>query len=202
VLDSLRGAAFRGSLRAAWHGPALRLYDGEVQVSEEALRALRDKYREIRRLRALHAERPSHEPRSELRALSARFPGALRELDQLPIETVEQRLCALEAALARGGEAPDWAALQIGYHGCMRAALRIKRWFAGRAQADPGALLAELRARYRPATDEPPLASFDRAALAAILVPPDGRLNPWVLARVAAAHGVEPERVQQALFLR
>ena len=59
--------------------------------------------------------------------------------------------------------------MQIAYHGAMRAALRIKRIAAGvRGAAE---LLPAIASAYVPAADEPPLSSFDSAAVAAILAP-------------------------------
>ncbi len=171
-----------------------------MSPSHQHVRALREKYREIRRLREQDAAGSCADPKPDMAALAQRFPGALRELDRLPMPELAQRLCALDAVLERGAPVPDWVPLQIGYHGCMRAVLRVKRWFAGRSPADAAAVLAELPARYQPAPDEPPLASFDLAAVAAILAPAGGRLNPWVYARVAALHGVPPEAVRRAFF--
>jgi hypothetical protein len=171
-----------------------------VQVTAETVRALLDKYREIKRLRDEHAAGSALDPRLEMAALARRFPGALRELDELTTAQIEARLLALEQLGARVHAAPDWVRLQIGYHGCMRAALRIKRLAARCADVD--ALRRVLAHEYAPADDEPPLASFDHAALEAIVRPAGGRLNPWVYARVAAACGVEPEDVRRALFVR
>jgi hypothetical protein len=84
----------------------------------------------------------------------------------------------------------------------MRAALCVKRIAAERAAIDAAALLLELATRYQPDAHEPPLSAIDGAAIAEILEPADGRLNPWVFARVARDHGVEPEIVQRALFTR
>src|SRR5262249_15962314 len=146
----------------------------------ETVRALRDKYREIKRLRDEDAAGKNPDPRSEMAALARRFPGALRELDELPMDQIEARLHALERLNERMHAVPDWVRLQIGYHGLMRAVLRIKRIAAH--SSDAGALLRVLSREYVPAADEPPLASFDRAALEAIMRPDGGRLNPWVYA--------------------
>jgi hypothetical protein len=172
-----------------------------VQVTAETVRALRDKYREIKRLRDADAAGLIADPRREMAALAQRFPGALRELDELPMDQIEARLFALEQLSASVDAVPEWVRLQIGYHGCMRAVLRIKR-MAADVGDDASALLHALALQYQPAADEPPLASFDRAAVDAILRPADGRLNPWVYARVAAACGVEPDAVRRALFVR
>jgi hypothetical protein len=174
-----------------------------VQVNAETVRALRDKYREIKRLRDADAAGSIADPRREMAALAQRFPGALRELDELPMDQIEARLFALEqlSASADAHAAPEWVRLQIGYHGCMRAVLRIKRIAAGVGD-DVAAVLHALALQYEPAADEPPRASFDRAAVEAIVRPDGGRLNPWVYGRVAAACGVEPEAVRRALFVR
>jgi hypothetical protein len=164
--------------------------------------ALRDKYLELQRLRVEHEAGDREDPRPRLRALSARFPGALRELDELPMEQIAARLATLQAVLARTEAAPAWVALQLGYHGWMRAALCIKRIAAERSAIDADAVLTELASRYHPDAHEPPLTAIDRAAVVEVLAPAQGRLNPWVFARVARDHGVEPEIVQRALFTR
>ena len=141
-------------------------------------------------------------PRAQLSALANEFPGALRELDQLPIDCIEQRLEAIERALARTSPVERWMELQSGYHGFMRATLRIRRLSRGRPLAvlDAQCELAELP--YQPAEDEPPAQRFSAEDLATIRRPPAGRLNPWVLAQVAHDWGVTPELVRKALFLR
>ena len=174
----------------------------QLAASDAAIEALLDKYREIKRLREEHAAGESADPRPRLRALARRFPGALRELDELPMEEIDARLMRLTAALERSEPAPVWVALQLGYHGWMRAALRIKRVAHGRGAAHAATVLAELSERYAPEPYDPALASFDVALVAAILEPAAGRLNPWVYAQVATCLGVEPDQVRSALFPR
>lgn len=171
-------------------------------ASAAAIQALLDKYREIKRLREEHVAGEHEDPRPRLRALARRFPGALRELDELPMEEIDARLALLLAALERAQPVPAWVDLQLAYHGWMRAALRIKRIAHGRGAAHADAVLAELTARYVPDAHDPPLASFDLVAVTAILEPAAGRLNPWVYARVAALLGVDADAVRRALFLR
>jgi hypothetical protein len=173
-----------------------------ARVSDAAIAALRDKYLELQRLRVEHEAGEREDPRARLRALSARFPGALRELDELPMAQIAARLATLQAVLARTEAAPVWIALQLGYHGWMRAVLCIKRIAAERSAIDVDAVLGELASRYQPDAHEPPLTAIDRAAIVEVLAPAEGRLNPWVFARVARDHGVEPEIVQRALFTR
>lgn len=161
--------------------------------------ALRDKYQTLRSLRV-----QTHElaPRAELAALAASFPGALRELDRLPLDVIEARLSAIDAVVRGVAEAELWMHLQVAYHGFMRAALRIRRLLA-RAEGlpsghDAATYLALLG--YSPALDEPALDRFDAAALATIAKPPGGRLNPWVIAQVARDHEVHADVVVRALF--
>jgi hypothetical protein len=165
------------------------------------LLGLRAKYRIIRELRDAAAAE-SVAPRAELAALARAFPGALRELDQLPMALVIARLAAIERVLADGSAPERWMLLQAGYHGFMRAVLRIRRLSRGRPFEIVDAEHELLALAYQPAADEPPIARFDLAALRVIRRPPGGRLNPWVFGEVARDHGVSPESVHEALFLR
>ena len=164
-------------------------------VSSDQLSRLADKYRRLLRLRSETVAEP---PRAELRSLAREFPGALRELDCLPLPILEARLDALEQVLTRGAEPEGWMRLQVSYHGFMRAILRIKRWSRDWPD-EPEAALRALTARYVPATDEPTLEFFDTMSLGAIRKPPQGRLNPFVLAAVARLHGTTPEVVSNAI---
>jgi hypothetical protein len=189
------------------------LYHATMRVTLEMIAVLREKYREIKRLRVVDAEHVAsghaHDPKPEMAALARKFPGALRELDELPMEQIDERLAALDEALALNC-VPDWAALQVAYHGTYRFALRIKRLSARRGALDDEALaraiqrLLEQAASERTAAepDEPRLADFDAAALHAILRPEGGRLHLWVLRHVAHGLGVAPAAVSQALFAR
>jgi len=174
---------------------------------------LREKYREIKRLRTVDAEHrargQAHDPKPEMAALARRFPGALRELDELPMQLVEQRLSLLDAAI-EAATVPEWAALQVAYHGTYRFALRIKRHVARKGALDNAALavaIADLRARASeldPISElaAPRLAELDEPALLGILRPAGGRLHGWVLHWVAAQVGASPAAVAAALFLR
>ncbi|HEY2736432.1 MAG TPA: hypothetical protein VGI70_20675 [Polyangiales bacterium] len=167
----------------------------------DALRALRDKYLCMRALRA-EAAPTMAAPRARLAALARAFPGALRELDQLPMEEIDARLHALDSALAGTIEPETWMQLQVSYHGFMRAVLRIRRASRGRPLEIDDAERELIALAYQPRDDEPSAARLDLTALRTIRKPPGGRLNPWVLSEVAKQHGVTPELVHKALFLR
>ncbi|MBX3274323.1 MAG: hypothetical protein KF729_28915 [Sandaracinaceae bacterium] len=187
--------ADRGGEQAAAAGPrgepaALAdVHDAE----HEAFSALREKYAELRALRLLHAAGDPEDPRPRLRALAARFPGALRELDALPFDEIERRIAALDA-----GERPRWARTLVAYHGWMRLALRV------RAACDRDASAAQVRARLAQepagAAGDPPLEVLEDAEIAEILRPPGGRLTRWALARIARARGVSAEVVAAEAF--
>lgn len=172
-----------------------------MRASAQSVAGLRDKYVEIKRLRDAAAAGQPNAPRAVLAALARRFPGALRELDQLPMEDIERRLNALQVLVREGGDVPQWVALQVGYHAWMRLALRIRRCaIAHVGEGRAHAILRELSVSYRPAPDEPELWRLDHATIESILKPHGGRLNPWVFSRVAQLHAVEPSAVERALF--
>lgn len=167
-------------------------------IDPPRIRALLGKYQAMRALRiAEHATAP----RAELLALASAFPGALRELDRLPLEQIEARMRALEHVLATG-RAPDaWMELQSAYHGFMRAALRIRRQLLAQPQLpleDAASCLVSIA--YEPESGEPPASRFDSEALRVLAKPPRGRLNPWVMAQVARDWGVDTSAVQAALL--
>jgi hypothetical protein len=156
------------------------------------IRALCGKYEKLCDLR--QRQQTDVAPRAEMVALAAAFPGALRELDCLPLEELERRAAALRAVLEGGAEVERWMVLQIRYHGFMRAVLRIKRLMLAQDSSEPQPLA------YTPALDEPALERFDAEALAAIRKPPRGRLNPWVLTQVAREHAVTEACIENALW--
>jgi hypothetical protein len=123
-------------------------------LTPQVLYGLVDKYERLLRLRTVPTAVP---PRDELRSLARQFPGALRELDRLPLERIEARLRAVQRVLAEAGEPEAWMQIQVSYHGYMRAALRVKRWARG-WPVEPAAALLAFTAKYVPAADEPGLA--------------------------------------------
>lgn len=161
------------------------------------LSGLADKYQRILRLRNEPTLTP---PTAELRSLARQFPGALRELDRLPLPIIEARLAAVQRALLHGAEPEVWMRVHASYHGYMRATLRIKRWSRS-WPSDSEAALRALAERYVPAADEPDLAHFDASLLAAVRKPPTGRLNPLVLTAVARLHDMEVKEVADLLGL-
>jgi hypothetical protein len=157
------------------------------------VRALCGKYEKLCDLR--QRQQSDAAPRDEMVELAAAFPGALRELDCLPWEELEHRANALRAVLEGRAQVERWMVLQIGYHGFMRAVLRIKRLLLEQERS-----AAPQPVAYTPALDEPAWERFDAQALAVIRKPPRGRLNPWVLTQVARDHAVTEACIENALW--
>lgn len=159
------------------------------------MRELRDKYVAMLAMRVEHEAGAGGDPRERMRALAARFPGALREIDELPLATIEARIAELDEVLRTEREAPPWALGLADYHAWMRAALAIRRE-AG-VERDRDRALAWIEAQ--PAAGTPSREEL-REALDAMLRPPDGRLNRWLFERLAQREGVSCEAIEARLF--
>lgn len=161
------------------------------------MRELRDKYVEMRAMRHEDAERPGGDPRARMRALAARFPGALREIDELPLAVIDARIEELERIIDGEIAPPRWARAMVDYHAWMRAALGVRR-AAGRRRERARAL-AWVEASYRPTPADPPRDAI-RAVIDDVLRPPAGRLNRWIFAHLAELHGVAAAALEAELF--
>jgi len=127
-----------------------------------------------------------------MREVATRFPGALREWERAPVETLRRRRREAEAAVAGAGAArplwPAWIALSVRVQEELSLALRAKRLLAGRA------LTAEL---FEVASRE---LGLDHARLLAIARPPGGRLSQLVYHQVAEAFGIPVSTLKAQLF--
>ena len=101
-----------------------------MHLSRTRLHGLSRKYRVLSALR-----RGALAPKEALRPLAHEFPGALRELDCLPMAELEARLHAVAAA--ERGEVPQpWIAWMLAYHERMRLALEAKQRLRGARASD------------------------------------------------------------------
>jgi hypothetical protein len=155
---------------------------------------LRAKYEEMRALRRADADGAAFD-RARAARLAARFPGALREIDTLPMEELERRLAAVETAVAEPNKAEPWMHAMARFHELLGGALVAKRWLAGRKAVD-GELRGTFEARF--AGRREVLAWSD--ALPAVARPPSGRLLRLVLSRVAQETQTSEEDLRAALF--
>ena len=167
-----------------------------MHVTAETLRALRDKYRTIKRMRDENDRGVAGDPQREMAELARRFPGALRELDELPpgddraaSRGARSGLRSARAASRSGSRCRSAITACCGRscasNGCRPgAAARMRQRF-----------LRELAQGYAPAVDEPELGGFDHAALCAILEPPGGQAESVGLRpRGGAARGLTGDR--------
>ncbi|AUX21997.1 hypothetical protein SOCEGT47_024980 [Sorangium cellulosum] len=168
--------------------------EGGARLSAEALSGLARKYRALADLRLARARGEAIPDKQVFRALAREFPGALNELDNLPLDEIERRLDAI--ARAQGG-APEerWMAWIHGYHALMRAALYVKIRVARREALSEieASSLAERAAEHAGA-------AVDAAFVMGVKAPPDGRLNRLVLGRLAAMFGASPAELRATMF--
>lgn len=93
-----------------------------------------------RKYRTLLALRLGQLEQAALRALSAEFPGALRELDELPTEEIQRRIDLLEAGML----APELRAIAR-FHELLRARVGMRGGVGSKpSRAALEALAAEL----------------------------------------------------------
>jgi hypothetical protein len=111
--------------------------------------------------------------------LSRTWPGALRELDELPLDEIRSRIVALDRALADAARIERWMVAQDAFHRLARGALAAKRWLGKRKR-----ITADLRAAFDEGAPHEARAWGD--SLAEVASPPRGRLMDLVYARVAS----------------
>jgi hypothetical protein len=161
-----------------------------MSLADPQLGRLARKYERLIELRREASERPPE----DLRELAREFPGALRELDALPLAELERRLASARRAL--DGE-PKEALIEwlLAYHALMRTALAVKRRLRGERR--PTSETARgVAAAESAETGVPCSAEF----VVEVASPPRGRLNELVLARLAEAAGRGTEELRAALF--
>ena len=116
---------------AARRGDAPHARAAQPQVRRDALDAPGSRRRRGERGRA----------RERMAELAARFPGALREIDDLELGIIRDRIGQLEAVLHGGGRVERWMEAVGLFHALARGALRAKRWLAGRKTVGPATVL-------------------------------------------------------------
>ncbi|MEJ7734471.1 MAG: hypothetical protein WKG00_35400 [Polyangiaceae bacterium] len=173
-------------------------------------------------LGALRRERSAGAPlpgAATFKALAREFPGALQELDTLPLELIDARATELHAAAraaelraaarpagaaapAGGGEADDpaealapWMRWLFAWHALMRGALLVKAALRGARDVDDERA-ADLAARAAATAGVP----FPVALVHGVARPPDGRIARLVLAHAAECFEAAPEVIADAVF--
>jgi hypothetical protein len=164
------------------------------------LRELRAKYVEMLAMRAEHASgsEDAEAVRPRMAELAARFPGALREIDDLEVDEIRRRVSALDQVLRGEREPEPWMAAVARFHELTRGALCAKRWLAGRKRVD-----ATVRAAFDEAVARMAFPEDARRwgqDLARIASPPRGRVTDVVFARLAAELGSSEREVRRLVF--
>jgi hypothetical protein len=165
-------------------------------VAREALEGLRYKYTEMLRMRRVRQAEAEARPR--MAELANRFPGALRELDDLELGEIERRVAALDVALGNSALIERWMEAIALFHARARGALSAKRWLDGRKAVD-GAV-AEAFSKAVGELPFPEDARAWQANLECIASPPGGRVTSAVLARVARELGMTVSEARVLVF--
>jgi hypothetical protein len=159
------------------------------------LARLRAKYEEMLRLRA---EGRDVDPRRALVALADEFPGALREIDDLPLEEIRARTIALARAEGEPSATLPWMRAVWRFHVLTRGALCAKRWLAGKKHVDVETRATFVREAGALCWGEDALA-WD-AELVRLAAPPRGRVTDLVFARLAKELGVDEAAARALVF--
>jgi hypothetical protein len=172
--------------------------------SRKDLRALRDKYDRMLALREAHARARSDEcfvepdPRPQMAKLAEEFPGALREIDRLPLEVIVARIEALVIAERDASRTERWMHAQVSFHQLARGALVAKRWLAGRKHVTAATRDAFLE--VLPTLPRSSDAQLFLEDLARVANPPRGRLMDLVHAKLAASLNVTEREARALVF--
>jgi hypothetical protein len=179
-------------------GPSLSLHEEEMTIAREALQDLHVKYTEMRRLRILAIESPTTDPRQNMADLAARFPGALREIDELPLDAIDRKLSDLALAITDASQVAPWMKATARFHELTRGVLAVKRWLAGKKQIDDA-----VRAEFETIARELPYAAdvvVWQSDLEAIASPPRGKVTDLVFARIARELSIDESDARRLVF--
>lgn len=147
---------------------------------------LRSKYEEMRALREEDLAEADTDPRPRMAALAARFPGALREIDELPLEEITSRIDALARAEHDADAEADWMHAMARFHALARGALFVKRELAFGRERERHAWPDEARAWHE--------------QIEHIASPPRGRLMDLVYERLARELALTPSSARDLVF--
>jgi hypothetical protein len=165
-----------------------------MRLSRSDLIALARKYRSLSELRRMQYHLSPFDDRLLARRLAREFPGALRELDILPLTEIERRGEALSAA-AEGAAVEPWMEWMHSYHLMMRAALAIKERLRGRR-------IVTERSLVEIAGDVSRQSGIrcDVTFVREVADPPAGRVNGVVFRRLSVEFGAAPSALGRVLF--
>lgn len=167
-------------------------------LDRERLSRLLHKYDTLAALRRARSQGAPLPEKKVFRDLASEMPGALHELDRLPLDVIEARRTALrealEGALQDAPPAP-WMRAMSDYHALYRAALFVK---VRVPRAQP--LTDELAATLADKASHHAKIPVDAAFVRSVARPPGGRIGAVVLAETAARAGQPSSAVLKAIF--
>jgi hypothetical protein len=177
-----------------------RVRSVSVGVSRGAIGGLRDKYAQMLAMRLAHeaGDEDEAQVRTLMAAIASRFPGALREIDDLELAVIRDRIHQLDAVLGGGVPVEPWMEAVALFHELARGALCAKRWLAGRRRVDEdieGSFAREVEGLAFPED-----ARAWIGQLARIAAPPRGRLTDLVYARMARVLGTSERQARRLVF--
>jgi hypothetical protein len=160
-------------------------------VPPSILLELRSKYAEMLAMRVADeragqgrgAALDERRVRARMNDLAERFPGALREIDALPLTVIERRIAELDATAEAKAEPAPWMVAVALFHALTRGVLVAKRWLRGRKDVDDS-----FASRFSHDLSNLPFPADSRAwtsELASVARPPRGRLLDLVFVRLA-----------------
>ena len=169
-----------------------------MRVTLAALEELRAKYAQMLAMRVAHAAGDEDEARARMAEVASRFPGALREIDDLELAEIERRIEVLGEVLEARREAEPWMEAVVLFHAMARGALCAKRWLGGRKRVDDE--VAQAFERAVPSLLFPEDARVWGSDLARIASPPRGRLMEVVFGRLAVELGISERAARRLVF--
>lgn len=175
-----------------------------MAIDRADLTALREKYEAMLALRLDHDRARSDpsfvepDPRPAMAALAARFPGALREIDELPLEVIRSRIAELASAARDEAPIARWMIAQESFHRLARGALAAKRWL-GKTRATSAASAAAFASAVAEGTMLADALAW-ATALDVVARPPRGRLMNAVFARASTELGIDEPELRILVF--
>lgn len=171
-----------------------------MRVARPALEELLAKYAQMLAMRIAHAtgKEDADEARTRMAELASRFPGALREMDDLELAEIRQRIARLDEVLHERHEVEPWMEAVALFHAMTRGALCAKRWLGRRKRID--AAVEEAFARGIPLLPFPEEARAWSRDLARIASPPRGRVTDLVFSRLAESLGISELAARRLVF--
>ena len=171
-------------------------------MTRDDLEQLLSKYVEMLAMRLAHEAQGADEVRAEQRmnALARRFPGSLREIDDLEMGEIRRRIDRLEGALRGEVAVERWMEAVALFHAGARGALCAKRWLAGKKRGDVDSTTQRAYAAAVPTLTFPEDASPWVSDLASVASPPRGRLMDLVFRRVATELATTEHEVRRLVF--